>query len=313
MKNVTMVIGGAALSLVVGCAFRPEAMPIMPRDNAVYVDGGAPKSLNVKESRAKVAVYAVTEKNAEFKSVAEALDNALNDKLSAYAFFEIVDRKSTRALIDEQFRTAADPTAISIEQVPADYIIFARLVSLNVKEAQPQYDRKGRQIIQGGFSASAQFDFKWVGVESKKVVMTKLSEPVSSFGQTKEDAVAGMQNSAATAAAEFCQAISAKYAPPARVLQTRGDCEAARISIGKNYGLTEGVIVKFYEIVDNSSLGGGKRDENDVGRGTVKIVDPTAAWVRVHNHDKVAVRKGVYVRPLEEKSDALGELPIVGN
>ena len=103
------------------------------------------------------------------------------------------------------------------------------------------------------------------------------------------------------AAAEFAQAISSKYAPPARVLQTRGNGEAARINIGRDYGLAEGMEVEFYEIVDNSALGGDKRDASMVALGTVKRVEEKAAWVKVSDFEKVNVRKGVYVRVLERR------------
>ena len=85
------------------------------------------------------------------------------------------------------------------------------------------------------------------------------------------------------------------------LLQTRGNGAAARISLGKNYGVGEGTKVCFYEIIDNSDVGGEKRDKNDIAMGEVKRVEEKTSWVSVDNADKVNVRKGVYVRVLEQE------------
>ena len=79
-----------------------------------------------------------------------------------------------------------------------------------------------------------------------------------------------------------------------------GNGAAARISIGKNYGIGEGTKVCFYEIIDNSDVGGEKRDMNDIGTGEVKRVEEKSAWVAVDNAEQSNVRKGVYVRVLEQ-------------
>ena len=56
----------------------------------------------------------------------------------------------------------------------------------------------------------------------------------------------------------------------------------------------------FYEIVDNSDVGGEKRDMNDIGTGEVKRVEAKTSWVAVDNFEQSNVRKGVYVRVLEQ-------------
>lgn len=301
---IAAVLGG----LVGGCAFTPETMPMGQRDNDVYVDPEAPKSLSQNESRAKVVVVATPGNFKDYKQVAESMDSFLNDRLSSFAFFEMVDRKSGAALVNEQAATAEDPTAIDFKQVEADFMVIARIASLDVTQGQPIMDKKGRVVQQAGYNVKAQFDFKWLSIESQKVIMTKSIGPCSAYAQDPSGIVSSVSEAAQSAVADFCRVISSKYAPPARVLMTRGNGEAARISIGKNYGLAEGTQIGFFEFVDNSSVGGDRRDRNDIGRGTVKSVDEKSAWVRVHEFEKANVRKGVYVRVLDEEQKGFGAM-----
>lgn len=307
MKKRNLFSGATAVVLLVtaGCAFNPESMPITARDNNVYVDPGAATSLDRKEHRFKVAVATSVGDYKDYKQVAEALDSSLNAKLANYAFFEMVDRKSAAALIKEKAATAEDPTEIDYKAVESDYIVVGRIASLNVTQGQPIVTKKN--TLSGSITANAQFDFKWIELDSQKVIMTK-SVSKSAFAQDAAGVVASLSAMAEEAAQEFCLAISSKYAPPARVLQTRGNGEAARISLGKNYGLTEDMEVTFFEIVDNSSVGGDKRDQNDVAKGTVKSVGEKSAWVRVHDFKNVNVRKGTYVRVLDQKKDAFNSM-----
>lgn len=306
MNVLTEAAVAAALLMTAGCAFNPESMPIGQKDNTVYVDPGAPKFLTQKEARAKVVVVATPGNYKDYAQVAESLDSSLNEKLSNFAFFEMVDRKSAAALINEKAATADDPTAVDFKQVRASFMVIARIAMLEVSQGQT-ISRKGK-VQPSGYNVKVQFDFKWLSVESQKVIMTKSITPNSVYAMDPAGVVPAVSQAAQDAVAEFCTAISTKYAPPARVLMTRGNGEAARISIGKNYGVAEGTQIGFFEIVDNSSVGGDKRDRNDIGRGTVKAVDEKSAWVRVHEFEKVNVRKGVYVRVLEEKQGGIGGL-----
>ena len=130
--------------------------------------------------------------------------------------------------------------------------------------------------------------------------MTESIKPPARSATSQADLTASIARAAEVTARDFCAKVAAKYAPPARVLQTRGNGSAARISIGKNYGIGEGTKVCFYEIIDNSDVGGKKRDMNDIATGEVKRVEADSAWTEVDNADQTNVRKGVYVRVLEQ-------------
>lgn len=305
MKKIMFGVG--VVALLAGCAFNPESMPLGQKDSMVYVDEGAPQSLATKENRAKVAVIATVGKSAGFKSVEDALDSTLNAKLSKFAFFEIVDRKSQQALIKDAMQSGAED--INVEGVEADFVIVARAASLDISK-RSYTDKKGN--VSYSYATDAVFDFKWISKETQKVIMTESMKPHVATSASEAQVIASLKDAAEEAASQFCAKIAVKYAPPARVLQTRGNGAAARISLGTNYGVGEGTTVCFYEIIDNSDVGGEKRDMSDIAKGVVKRVEEKTSWVKVDNAEEVNVRKGVYVRVLDEKRSGFGDVLKLG-
>ena len=283
-----MLIGVGVAALFAGCSFNPESMPVGQRDSAVYVDQGAPKTLTTQEAKAKVAVISSEGEYKERKQTADVLDSTLNAKLAGFAFFQVVDRKSQAALIKDSIASGTDPDDLSTAGVEADFVVVAKIASLTVQQ------------VGAGFSFDVVYDFKWISKATQKVIMTESIKPPTRSATSESDLANALNRSAELAARDFCAKIAVKYAPPARVLQTRGNGAAARISIGKNYGIGEGTKVCFYEIIDNSDVGGEKRDMNDIGTGEVKRVEEKSAWVAVDNAEQSNVRKGVYVRVLEQ-------------
>lgn len=286
MRRLLMAAGISAM--IAGCAFNPESMPVGQRDSAVYVDEGAPKTLTTQEERAKVAVISSVGEYKKYKTTADVLDSTLNAKLAGFAFFEVVDRKSQAALIKDALASGADSDELPTAGVEADFVVVAKIASLAVQNNGVE------------FTSDIVFDFKWISKATQKVIMTESIKPPMRSASSEVDLVNALNRAAGLAAADFCAKIAVKYAPPARVLQTRGNGAAARISIGKNYGIGEGTKVCFYEIIDNSDVGGAKRDMNDIASGEVKRVEEKTAWVAVDNAEQSNVRKGVYVRVLEQ-------------
>jgi len=284
MKKIMIGVGMAAM--LAGCAFNPESMALGPKDSTVYVDAGAPKTLFAEESKAKVAVIASVGEYKDYKQVGESLDSSLNAKLASFSFFQIVDRKSQAALIKDSVLAGADPAEI-VNGIEADFVVVARIAAL---------------VASPGLMSSCDvtFDFKWISKATQKVIMTESIKPPTRAASSQADLIVALNRAAEIAAREFCAKIAVKYTPPARVLQTRGNGLAARISIGKNYGVGEGTKVCFYEIIDNSDVGGAKRDQNDIATGEIHSVEAKTAWVKVDDADKTNVRRGVYVRVLEK-------------
>ena len=299
MKQIIVVAGMAAM--FAGCAFNPESMPIGQRDTAVYVDAGAPKTLATEESKAKVAVIASVGEYKDYKQVAESLDSSLNARLAGFSFFQVVDRKSQAALIKDAVASGADMADIDLSGEEADFVVVARIATLSV---QPYTTKKGTT-----YSGEAVFDFKWISKATQRVVMTESVKQSAGVASSQAELAATLSNAAENAVKEFCAKIAVKYAPPARVLETRGNGAAARISLGRNYGVAEGTQVCFYEIVDNSDVGGAKRDMKDIATGKVKRVEEKTAWVAVDNSEATNVRKGVYVRVLGMAKASLLDVP----
>lgn len=292
-----MMVGVGAAALLAGCAFQPESMPVGQKDSMVYVDEGAPEKLSKQESKAKVSVITSLGDYKEYKKVGEALDSCLNAKLAGFSFFTVVDRKSMGALIQDAVAAGADSAELDVSGLEANFVVVARIASLSVRPTTTQYGTS--------YSTDVVYDFKWISKATKRVVMTESIKRSSGHAQ---DAVSALCNAAESAVKEFCAKIAVKYAPPARVLETRGNGAAARISIGSNYGVTDQTSVCFYEIVDNSDVGGEKRDMKDIASGTVKRVEEKTAWVEVKNPETTNVRKGVYVRVLGEDKSFLSGL-----
>ena len=296
-KSMKRLIAGVCVAAgLAGCAFSPEAMPLGQKDSMVYVDEGAPKTLATNESKAKVSVITQLGDYKSYGQVGESLDSSLNAKLSGFAFFQVVDRRSQAALIKDAVASGTDAADIDMSGVEADFVVVARMASLVVRQSGSMYVP---EVV---------FDFKWISKATQKVIMTESIKPPMRLASSQDDLVAALSRSAELAARDFCAKISAKYAPPARVLQTRGNGAAARISIGRNYGVGEGARVCFYEIVDNSDVGGEKRDMNDIATGKVRRVEEKTAWVKVDDPEKTNVRKGVYVRVIEESRSAVDNL-----
>ena len=190
MKKLPMLAGISAL--VAGCAFNPEAMPAGPRDSDVYVDKGAPKTLDTREERAKVAVISSEGDYRQYKTTADVLDSTLNAKLAGFAFFEVVDRKSQAALIKDSLASGADAGDLPAKGVEADFVVVAKIASLAVQ-------RTG-----AGFSSDVVFDFKWIGKATQKVIMTESIKPPMRSASSEVDLVNALNRAAGPTRRNAC-------------------------------------------------------------------------------------------------------------
>ena len=307
MKQFVYGIGLAVM--LAGCAFNPESLPLGEKDSMVYVDEGAPKTLEKKETKFKVAVITSAGDYKALKKVTEALDSSFNAKLAALSFFQVFDRTIQAALIEDALKSGNDASEIPLSGVEADFVVVARVASFTAEKKDYTYTPKQKKNAPPAqpqtstqYTAQIVLDFKWIDKATQRVVMTESYRPQIGATSSEVALVDAIGRAAENSARDFCAKIGVKYAPPARVLQTRGNGAAARISLGKNYGVGEGTPVCFYEIVDNSDVGGAKRDMNDIATGIARRVEEKTSWVEVDNAEKVNVRKGVYVRLLEKKA-----------
>ena len=320
MKKIVSYRAVAAMGvlLAAGCAApRPETMAIMERDSAIYEDKGGALQQK-KERKDKVAVVVSQGDYKDYGAVAKTIDSQLTEALSAFAFFQVVERSNLGALQQEKMFTGDDSLDDDLV-VPADYMITAKMNSVKVDRQVSQYTpskadiRMARNLGQPDpqpgqrvtCTVSLSVDFRFYELATKRVIMTKnISKEYS--GLEESDVMAKLSLAGQECVKGFSQTVGSRFAPPARVLQTRGNCEVARISIGTNYGLVKGVEVEFYEFVDNSAIiAGATRDKNVIGKGRVLEVDKNSAWVEVFDYDKVHVKRGHYVSVSEDQSNRM--------
>lgn len=303
LNGVVPVLGAV---FVAGCAApRPETLALMERDKAIYQDEGGALQQK-KERKDKVAVVVSQGNYTQYKEAAEAIDSQLTESLSSFAFFQVVERSNLGAIQQEKLFAGDDD--INDVVVPADYMITAKMNSVKVE----QYVAAQNEMIPGLNSGpgpksrvSLSVDFRFYEVATKRVILTKnISKEYS--GLEPSTAMSKLALAGQECVKGFAHTIGSRFAPPARVIQTRGNCEVARISIGANYGLVPGVEVEFYEFIDNSAIiAGATRDKNVIGKGRVLEVDKTSAWVEVFDYEKVHVMRGHYVGIIEDQSNRM--------
>ena len=271
----------------------------MERDNAIYVDeAGAMEQM--EERKDTVAVVVSQGDYAKYSEVAKTIDSQLTEALSAFAFFQVVERSNLSALQQENLFAGEDLEEDLI--VPADYMITAKMNAVKVDKVAVQ-NREGKTNY--SYTVSLSVDFRFYEMATRRLILTKnISKDYKGVEESKvlsKLALAGQE-----CVKGFAQTLGSRFAPPARVVQTRGNCQVARISMGTNYGLVKGVEVEFYEFIDNSAIiAGATRDKNVVGKGRVIEVEAQSAWVEVFDFEKVHVKRGDYVGIQEDQSNRM--------
>lgn len=281
-----------ALALGLGCSSRPGNMEITPRDQQVYRDPGAAPLEQQTEERMSVAILVSEPNDAEGQEITSALDSTLTDAVAGFAFFTIVERSNLGALQRELTLETLDSDELAQIEIPtADYLITARIASTKMKPVIGPRD---------SYEGIVHVDFRFYEKLTDRVVLTKNIEgrsPHYSAVNYGPEAVAKLAEAAQEAAKAFAVELGHRYAPEARVVETRGEGKVARITIGSNYGLAPDAKVEFYRYVDNSDvIAGAEREPSIIGYGKVIEVDQRTAWVEIKKHEKANVFRGHYVR-----------------
>jgi len=333
----TIVVLGV-LCFSAGCsAPKPELLLPTERDQAIYEDKGAVTTR--KDVKFRLAVCVDQDDYKKHPSVGQAIEAQMAQAVSKFSFFEFVERERISALAAERLLSGNADDASSLLK-EADCLLS---VKLNIgqtrfaKQAQNPYehlveqyyapppptgDKKKDAIaafvargeaIQRAKSAAGTHpvyywrleikpDFRLYEVESRRVVLVKSyrSEAVVSAPDQAEKAV---MDEMCKHVATFSRLLTSRYAPTARVLETRGGGEVALVSMGGNSGLEPGMPVEFFEYADYSDLvADSTRQARLVGRGEVlPDMTPTSAWIWVKDYDKVWIKRGHYVRVPEER------------
>ena len=304
-----LVIG---VCMIVGCSSpKPEMMVQSERDKQTYLDKGAmTKRENVSF---RIAVCVDQKEYERYPAAGDAVEAQMAEAVSKFKLFQFVERSRINALAAEKLFQGQSTEASSL-LTAADYLLSVKL-NVSMEECKVRVDFNGNRANNKYSKRFAKMwrlnvkpDFRLYEVDSGKVVLVKSYEGrVELPGSTIEEARANLQPSIANTmkmlTKGFSMMLTSRYAPKARVLQTRGDGRVAQISIGKEYGMSPGMEVEFYGYEDNSDIvAGGERSESMVGYGRVlEDIGPKSAWVEVLDHSSVKVLRGHYVRAREEK------------
>ena len=283
------------VALAGGCqSLNPYVLSIDPPPPADRYE----KMVLTGEKKEKVAVHVYRTKHEYGEDIANELYAKLSESIGSLAFFELVPRGDADPLVIEAMLSGRNEEVLP----PADYVISAKAVTVNVVEQKALNLLGGSvpiQIQNNGnnarmFTVSLSINFQFFQCAQNRTIKTKT---ISRTGQALEEGVQEwLINAVRGCAQEFAQTLGGRYAPAARVLQTRGDHEVAMISLGAGYGLTDDTEVNFFTYSDNSPfIESDKRIKNVVGTGRVFLVEEDAAWVEVFNYDRVGVEAGMNV------------------
>lgn len=298
--------------LTVGCSVKPGNLQVTARDQEMYNDAGGGPLVQNKEAKYPVAILVSSGKDDREKAVYAALDAAVSDNLSKIAFFSVVERSNLGALAKEQNLESLNDADLAKLDIPkADYLITAKITSATMAKAP---------LSNLSYQGKVQVDYRFYEKAGNRVIVTKNIEGASSSYvrvEKNQDPAPVMAGPAATAklveaaqetAKAFAVELGKRYAPAARVVETRGEGQVARITIGSNYGVAAKSKVEFYEFADNSAIvAGATREPRVIGYGTVVEVADGSAWAEVQDHKKVKVLRGHYARLASDQSKTAGE------
>ena len=299
VKNLFGLAGAGFVALMIsGCAFNPVSMPVEPRDNVVYEDVGDKGP--VKEQKFRLAIYVSQGDYSKTGDIAKSLDSSLTSALADFAFFQIVDRSSAEAVQQEKFFSGEDVNADMFKS--ADVIITAKLNGFNAITESESYDLLTK-TNQKKYTVSGSVDFRFFSASNPGEARLAKNITKTFASASPSDVPALALKAAQECAKAFAQELGSRYAPPARVLETRGNCQAAQVSFGSNYGAVPGSKVEFFEYVDRSKvLKGQTRVPQVITTGTVRLSEIDTCWVEVDNYETVQIKQGHYVRLSSDQS-----------
>lgn len=297
-KLFGLAVAGLVVSMITGCAFNPNTMVAEPRDNAVWKDPGAKGP--AEEQKFRLAIYVSRGDYKKTGDIATALDSSLTSALSDFAFFKIVDRSSSEAMQQEKFFSGEDLNANMFSA--ADVIVTAKLNGFNAITESETYNVITKTMDKK-YTVSGSVDFRFFSASkpTEAKLVKNITKTYASASPSDFSALA--MNAAKECAKAFAQELGSRYAPPAPVLETRGNCQAALVAFGTNYGAVPGSKVEIFDYVDRSDVPGGeKRSPRVLTTGTVRSSEVKTCWVEVDNYDVVQVMKGHYVRLASDQS-----------
>lgn len=289
---------------------KPAHLPITDRDRMIYEDAGV---INQQQEAQHGVAILIKQENIPFgKEVADALDASLTSVLSDFAFFSIIERSNLDSLLREQQLESLNDDGMAQVNIPeADYLITAKVnaARLDPKETTTLDLKIGQMVSKTVYEASTSVDFRFYDKAAGRTILVKNIERTAP-GNIDTDRGAEAAGKLSVAAQEcakvFAMELGARYAPPSRVVEVRGNGQVAKVAMGSNYGLAKGVKLEFFEYVDNSDIiAGATREPSPIGYGVVLESELNSAWIEVLNPGNTFVKRGHYVRITSDQSKGL--------
>lgn len=277
LSKVSFAIPAFVL-LMAGCTTpNPEILSQLGRDSGVYTPPAGEMKRQAAEKRS-VAIFATYGNFASCQDILETLDAKLTEMIHNSPMFSVVERQNISWGDADGLITGKRIDVV----IPADYILDAKI-------------RSGGE---GGGILTV--DFRLYDVQKRELLMVKsISE---AFGRGKDRQIVGQR-----CAEAFARVVRGKLAPPARIIETRGDLAVAFISRGTEYGLLANREVRFFELVDNP-IEPGKFRKDVVGRGWVMESNSEDAWVEIYHPKQARCRVGDFVEVIDN-----GDQPVSRN
>lgn len=296
---------------LVGCAApRPATLQVTDRDKNVYKDVGAIE----KTTEVKYPVSILIKENnvdRNYASAIHAIDSTLTSVLSDLAFFTIVERSNLDLLAKENLiESISKDKAIKMDVGASAYLITAKINAVDIVDKSYDYvDLNGRTVRKQRYAGSVNVDFRFYEKATNRTILTKNIRRDVPNMDSQSEAPVKVASAAQECAKAFAMELGSRYAPPSRVVETRGGGRLAKIAMGSNYGAVKGVKVEFFEYTDNSDIiAGAKREASPVGYGVVTESDLTTAWVDVSDYESSTVMRGHYVKISSDQSKGFKDL-----
>ena len=317
--------------LLSGCAnIRPAEMAITTRDEVSFgspvpaamvadqqeraalefASVGRPKAINATraaaenrqtERRYKVAILSPKGSTESAITMNRYLESAMSSLAGDLAYFSVVPRTEVTLVgVNEALETGG--AAMDSGYPEAEYILMAETVSATV-ERSPARHIEGQGNVQDT-RAHVSVSYKLYEKATETIVISKIIDARSgSVTQAAGSSTADpqmLQRAVDRTVEDFGLLLADRYAPPAKVVMTRGNGKVALIDLGENYGISNGSTLEFYYI--DPDIADKDAQRVGIGYGEVIQADATTAWAKIHNSSNSTVMKGHLARVVRNQA-----------
>lgn len=293
---VRAIAVGSVVALVVGCStVDPLKLPVTSRDAETYVSDVPSPALSAKY---KIAVKSIAGEERNDKKydafMAKSAETSVSRYFANLGWFKPVSGESGIVLdasgfLDEGKTKLADDVDMML-------IVESRLICIG----WPYWQDRGTTFSENATGVRVTTEFKLINVRTKEPMLVRryMSKVEAQKGRLREAISAAVDENARG----FAKVVSARFLPPVRVLETRGNGRCALIALGHNYMAQPArddqpaTRIDFFYRVKAEDVGGAAYDNRTFARGTVISADKRQAWVEVDNYEDAGVKKGHLAR-----------------